>query len=72
LGPLASASRKIKLIQRLRSYWKIEFGNVFFIPGIGWLIASRHFKEPVELPLILNLIATSWLLAVGTIALRMM
>jgi hypothetical protein len=68
----ASAPRKIKLIQRLRSYWKIACANAFFIPGIAWLIVSRQFKEPVGLPLMLNLIANSWLLVVGTIALRMM
>ena len=63
---------KEKLLKRLEGYWKLEALNVFLVPGFGIGIVFFWLGSPIRFSLVLALIATSWLLVLGTIALRIM
>ena len=57
------------LVRRLRSYWKMEAGNVILAPLVGSvLVIANH--DTVSWPLAVAMSATSGLLVIGTIALR--
>ncbi len=57
------------LVRRLRSYWKIEAGNVILVPLVGAaLVIANH--GTISWPLAVAMSATSGLLVIGTIALR--
>jgi hypothetical protein len=58
-------------IRRLENYWKIEAGNVVLIPAIAVLVVVRSGGS-VTAALVLAMLACSFLLVIGTIALRMM
>jgi hypothetical protein len=63
---------RLQTAARFRTYWKIEAFNIVLIPGLTARLVFFQFKQELNLALILNMIAVSWLLAIGTIALRMM
>lgn len=58
-------------VRRLRNYWKIEAMNVVLIPAAAAYIVL-HFGGKITLPLVLCMCACSFLLVIGTVALRMM
>ena len=59
------------LIRRLTTYWKIEAGNVVFVPSIAiYLVLSSG--GTISAALVLSCLACSFLLVIGTMALRMM
>lgn len=61
---------KIRLQKRLGQYWKIERLNIFLLPSVAIYMVLFFFRSSVSIALVLALTATSWLLVVGTIALR--
>jgi len=58
-------------IRRLTTYWKIEAGNVVCIPVVAIYIVLRS-GGTISAALVLSCLACSFLLVIGTIALRMM
>ena len=63
---------KIQLLKRLRSYWKLECLNIFLLPFMAIIVVVFGFHGTFTLAFGFSLLATSWLLVVGTISLRMM
>jgi len=57
--------------RRLTTYWKIEAGNVVFIPAIAIYLVLRS-GGAISVALVLSCLACSFLLVIGTIVLRMM
>jgi hypothetical protein len=57
--------------RRLTTYWKIEAGNVVFIPAIAIYLVLRS-GGTISVALVLSCLACSFLLVIGTIVLRMM
>jgi hypothetical protein len=57
--------------RRLATYWKIEAGNVVFLPAIAIYIVLRS-GGTISVALVLSCLACSFLLVIGTIVLRMM
>jgi hypothetical protein len=64
-------STKARLLKRLSGYWQLELMNVWLLP-LAAMICVVSLRGTVTVALVLSLIATSWLLIIGTIALRMM
>ena len=58
-------------IRRLTTYWKIEAGNVVFIPAIAIYLVLRS-GGTISVALVLSCLACSFLLVIGTIVLGMM
>lgn len=65
-------TKKQKLVRRLRPYWKMECANIFLLPMTGVYLIAYVFGAPITLSLCFSMLATSWLLIIGTISLRMM
>lgn len=57
------------LISRLRPYWKMEAANTIFLPAVGIIVVSAS-GGVLSWLLAIAMFAASWLLIVGTIALR--
>ncbi len=68
----AMSSTRQRLQIHLRRYWKIELLNVFLLPTVASYLVVFVFKNQFTLALAVSLVATAWLLVIGTIALRMM
>ena len=66
------SSNKERLVRRLRPYWKMECGNIFLLPLAGMYLIAFVFGSTITISLCVSMIATSWLLIIGTISLRMM
>ena len=57
--------------RRLTTYWKLEAGNVVFVPALAvYLVLSAG--GTITAALVLSCLACSFLLVIGTIVLRMM
>jgi hypothetical protein len=69
---MPQSTNKQRLVRRLRPYWKMEFANIFLLPLIGLYLIVFVFGAPITTSLCVSTIATSWLLILGTISLRMM
>ena len=65
-------THKQRLVRRLRPYWKMECANVFLLPLTAIYLIRLVFGAPITVSLYVSMIATAWLLIIGTIALRMM
>ena len=65
-------STKALLLKRLGDYWKIERLNAFLIPPAAINVVVFVFDGSFTLAFALSLLATVWLLVVGTISLRML
>jgi hypothetical protein len=69
-GETFSAGKE-KLLKRLRPYWKMELANVFVVPGIAMFVL-RYLGGKVTWAVGASMLATSFLLIVGTIAIKML
>ena len=58
-------------VRRLTTYWKIEAGNVVLIPALA-VYSVLKLGGTISTALVFSGIACSFLLVIGTIALRMM
>lgn len=58
-------------VRRLTTYWKIEAGNVVLIPALA-VYSVLKLEGTISTALVFSGIACSFLLVIGTIALRMM
>jgi hypothetical protein len=67
--PSAPNEKKL-LLKRLRGYWKIERLNIFLLPTVAVLVVKLSFQAALTPAFLLSLFATSWMLIIGTIALR--
>jgi hypothetical protein len=63
---------KERLVARLQQYWKIECLNIFLLPALAVFVVVSFFGAKTTPSLWLSLFACSWLLVLGTVALRMM
>jgi hypothetical protein len=59
-----------KVIKRLSGYWKMEAANAVLVPGMA-LLAVLRFGDRLSWPLLLAMLACSFLLVIGAIAWRM-
>ena len=69
---LNAPNKKRQLLKRLSGYWKIERLNIFLLPTIAILVVKLTFRAPLTPAFLLSLFATSWMLTIGTIALRLL
>jgi hypothetical protein len=69
--PSAPNEKKL-LLKRLRGYWKIERLNIFLLPTVAVLVVKLSFQVALTPAFVLSLFTTSWMLIIGTIALRML
>jgi hypothetical protein len=60
-----------KLLKRLRPYWKMELFNIFWVPALA-IFLILYFGGQISIAAIASMVATSFLLVVGTFALKMM
>ncbi len=58
-------------VRRLTTYWKLEAGNVVFVPALAVYLVLKSGGR-ISTALVLSGLACSFLLVIGTIVLRMM
>ena len=68
---MQAESTKARLLKRLSGYWQLELMNVWLLP-LAALVLVASLGGAITVALVLSLMATSWLLVIGTIALRML
>jgi hypothetical protein len=68
--PSDTSQLQQKLMKRMRSYWKMECANIVVVPGLAIFLTLRAGGS-LSLALWLSLAACSFLLFVGTFALKM-
>lgn len=65
------SARRDKLLKRLKPYWMMEGANVVFVPAIAWFLISVFAKGQITIAVLAAIVATSFLLVVGTFAWKM-
>lgn len=65
------SARRDKLLKRLKPYWMMEGANVVFVPFIAWLLITVVAEGQITIAVIAAMLATSFLLVVGTFAWKM-
>lgn len=65
-------STKERLHRRLSQYWKVERLNIFLLPTVATFVVGVTHQNTLTMAFWVSMIATSFLLVVGTIALRML
>lgn len=65
------SARRDKLLKRLKPYWMMEGANVVLIPLIAWFLITVVAKGQITIAVIAAMLATSFLLVVGTFAWKM-
>ena len=68
---MSESARREKLLKRLKPYWMMEGANVVFIPLMAWFLIAICFKGQVTVAVVTAMLATSFLLVVGTFAWKM-
>ena len=65
------SARRDKLLKRLKPYWMMEGANVLLMPLIAWFLITVVAKGQITIAVIAAMLATSFLLVVGTFAWKM-
>lgn len=65
------SARRDKLLKRLKPYWMMEGANVVLVPAIAWFLISVFAKGKITIAVLIAMLATSFLLVVGTFAWKM-
>lgn len=65
------SARRDKLLKRLKPYWMMEGANVLLMPLIAWFLITFVAKGQITVAVIAAMLATSFLLVVGTFAWKM-
>ena len=65
------SARRDKLLKRLKPYWMMEGANVVLIPLIAWFLITVVAEGQITIAVIAAMLATSFLLVVGTFAWKM-
>lgn len=69
--PTNISARHEKLLKRLKPYWMMEGANVVFIPFIAWFLITVVADGQITIAVVAAMLATSFLLVVGTFAWKM-
>ena len=65
------SARRDKLLKRLKPYWMMEGANVVLLPLIAWFLITVVAEGQITIAVITAMLATSFLLVVGTFAWKM-
>jgi hypothetical protein len=65
------SARRDNLLKRLKPYWMMEGANVVLVPAIAWFLISVFAKGQITIAVLAAMLATSFLLVVGTFAWKM-
>ncbi len=65
------SARRDKLLKRLKPYWMMEGANVLLMPLIAWFLITVVAEGQITIAVIAAMLATSFLLVVGTFAWKM-
>jgi hypothetical protein len=65
------SARRDKLLKRLKPYWMMEGANVVLVPFIAWFLITVFAKGQITIAVLAAMLATSFLLVVGTFAWKM-
>ena len=69
--PTNASAQHEKLLKRLKPYWMMEGANVVLMPLIAWFLISVVANGQITVAVIAAMLATSFLLVVGTFAWKM-
>lgn len=65
------SARRDKLLKRLKPYWMMEGANVVLVLFIAWFLITVFAKGQITIAVLAAMVATSFLLVVGTFAWKM-
>jgi len=65
-----AGTMRSRVIRRLEGYWKMEAGNVVFVPAVGAFLVLR-FEDQLSWPVAVSMAACAAFLLIGAVAWRM-